>query len=55
MEIVSKLVEINAVGTIDNHFIERNLKNMGIDPLRWAIVNAQGRKLTVSVAHENLC
>ena len=55
MEIISKLVEINAVAPIDNHFIDRNLKKMGIEPLRWAIVNVKGNKLTVSVAHENLC
>lgn len=56
MEIVSKLVEINAIAPIDSHFIDKNLKKMGIsNPLRWAIVNVQGSKLTVSVAHESLC
>jgi hypothetical protein len=56
MEIISKLVEINAVSGIDNHFIDKNLEKMGItNPLRWAIVNVKGSKLTVSVAHESLC
>ena len=56
MKIESKLVEINASQPIDNHFIDRNLKKMGImNPLRWAIVNVEGCKLTVSVAHESLC
>ena len=56
MEIVSKLVEINAIAPIDSHFIDRNLEKMGIsNPLRWAIVNVKGSKLTVSVAHESLC
>jgi len=52
MEITSELVEINAVSPIDNHFIDRNLRKMGINALRWAIVNVKGSKLTVSVAHE---
>lgn len=55
MEIISKLVEIDAVTPIDNYFIDTNLKKMGIEPLRWAIVNVKGSKLTVSVAHESLC
>lgn len=55
MEIISKLVEIDAAAPIDNHFIDNNLKKMGIDPLRWAIVNVKGNKLTVSVAHKSLC
>lgn len=55
MEINSKLVEIDAVVPIDNHFIDNNLKKMGIEPLRWAIVNVKGSKLTVSVAQKSLC
>lgn len=54
MEIISKLVEIDAVVPIDNHFIDKNLRKIGIEPLRWAIVNVKGSKLTVSVAHESL-
>lgn len=54
MEITSKLVEINVMTPIDNHFIDRNLQKMGIDALRWAIVNVHENKLTVSVACKNL-
>jgi len=54
MEIVSKLVEINAIEPIDNHFIDKNLRKIGITPIRWSIVNVNKRKLTVSVAHESL-
>lgn len=38
MEIVSKLVNIEAEFPIDNMFIEKKLCKMGIEPLRWAIV-----------------
>lgn len=52
MKIISKLVEINAVSGIDNHFIDKNLKKMGIEPIRWSIIDVKKNKLTVSVAHE---
>lgn len=52
MTIISKIVDIYATSPIDSHFIDNSLKKMGINPLRWAIVNVQGHKLTVSVAHE---
>ena len=39
MEITSKLVEIEAELPVDNLFIEQKLRDMGIEPLRWAIVS----------------
>lgn len=54
MDIVSKLVEIENNGEINNDFIESKLNEMGIIPLRWAIVNVDCNKLTLSVAHQNL-
>jgi hypothetical protein len=55
MEIISKLVEIEAKWPIDNLSIEKELKAMGITPLRWAIVKIKGNILTISLACENLC
>lgn len=54
MEITSKLIEIEADLPVDNVFIEKKLKEMGIVPLRWAIVGVQGNILTISLACENL-
>lgn len=54
MEIVSRLIEIEAEMPVDNNFIEAELKKMGIEPLRWAIVGINGNILTVSLACENL-
>ncbi len=54
MEITSKLVKIEADLPVDNDFIEKRLKEMGIKPLRWAIVDVQGNILTISLACENL-
>ena len=54
MEIISKLVEIEAKLPIDNNFIEQELKAMGITPLRWAIVKCECNRLTISLACENL-
>lgn len=55
MEIISKLVEIEAQAPFDNEFIEAKLTQMGITPLRWAIVAVNGNTLTISLACENLC
>ena len=54
MEIVSKLVEIDARLPVDNDFIESKLAEMGINPLRWAIVKVENNILTVSLACGNL-
>lgn len=54
MEIVSKLVEIEAELPVDNLFIEQKLRDMRIEPLRWAIVSVSGNILTISLACENL-
>lgn len=50
MEIISKLVEIEAKLPADNAFIETKIKEMGIDPLRWCIVKVSDNKLTISLA-----
>lgn len=50
MEITSKLVEIEADLPVDNDFVEKKLKEMGIEPLRWAIVKVSGNILTISLA-----
>lgn len=55
MEITSKLIEIEAQLPVDNEFIEAKLKEMGIEPLRWAIVDVKNNILTISLACENLC
>jgi len=54
MEIISKLVEIEANLPTTTEFIEAKLKEMEIVPLRWAIVKVDGNKLTISLACENL-
>lgn len=59
MDIISKLVEIETEMPVENDFIEEKLNEMGISPLRWAIVDCirqGGNKvtLTISLACENL-
>ena len=54
MEITSKLVEIETNLPVDNDFIEKKLAEMGLKPLRWAVVGANGNILTISLACESL-
>lgn len=54
MEITSKLVEIEAELPVDNEYIEKKLADMGIKPLRWAIVKIEKNILTISLACESL-
>jgi len=54
MEIISKLVEIEAKLPVDNEFVEAKLAEMNIYPLRWAIVSIKGKILTISLACEKL-
>lgn len=52
MEIVSKLIEIEADLPINSSFIETKLKEMEINPLRWAIVKIENNLITVNLACE---
>ncbi|HNW25345.1 MAG TPA: hypothetical protein PLG15_07080 [Candidatus Gastranaerophilaceae bacterium] len=38
-QINSKLIEIEVPEVFDNDFIEQKLSEMGIEPLRWAVVS----------------
>lgn len=53
MKIISKLVEIKAELPVDNHFIEKRLKEIGIKPLKWAVVNVENNILTLSLTGED--
>lgn len=48
--ITSEIVKIKF--TNDNEEIKRELKSIGILPLRWAIVDVSDNELTLSVAYE---
>ena len=37
--------------TNDNSVIEQELKNMGIEPLRWAVIEVDENTLTLSVSY----
>lgn len=50
MEINSKTVQIKVQNPITTSYIEDKLKEMGIEPLRWAIVKADNNTLTISIA-----
>lgn len=54
MEIVSKLVRIEANLPVSNDFIELKLKETGIEPLRWAVVKVENNALIISLACESL-
>lgn len=54
MQVVSQLVKIRAKLPVDNSFIEAKLNEMGIEPLRWAVVECNDDTLTISVANETL-
>lgn len=48
--IISKMIDLEF--TNDSAEIENELKNMGIDPLRWAVVDANEEKLILSVTYQ---
>lgn len=48
--ITSEIIKIKFIN--DNDIIEQELKNLGIEPLRWAVVDSDGNKLTLSVSYE---
>jgi hypothetical protein len=55
MEVITKNIIFKAKFPFTVEEIENEIKKNGINPLRWAIVNANGDKLTISVSGETLC
>lgn len=49
MEIISKLINMEVKLPVSNELIEQKLKEMGIKPLRWAIVECCSRCKPVSI------
>lgn len=54
MKIQTKKIDLELEFPISSEEIEKEIEKRGIKPLRWAIVNVSGNKLTISVAGENL-
>ena len=58
MKIMNKEVEIPQISALSSEYVESELEKAGITPknlLRWAIVKADGVKLTVNVAFCSKC
>ena len=50
-EVTSKTLKIKSPTLPpDVDFIEKQIELSGIEPLRWAIVNIEGKTLTISVS-----
>jgi len=47
--ITSEIIKIDF--TNDNEVIEQELQKLGIDPLRWAVVEVNKNELTISVSY----
>ena len=55
-KVISKTIKIISPNLPPNvDFIEKEISSTGIEPLRWAIVNAKGSELTISVSGRKLC
>jgi hypothetical protein len=54
MSILSKNIEIEMDLPLNADDIEKKLAELGIIPLRYAIVNIDGYKITINVAYESL-
>ena len=54
MDILTKNIEMEVNLPVETDYIDKALKNMGFNALRWAIVNVNDKKITVNVTFENL-
>jgi hypothetical protein len=51
--IKSETVKIQKPKNFDNLYIEQELKNLGFDVVRWALIEIDDKFLTVSVSYNN--
>jgi hypothetical protein len=49
--IKSEIVKLKKVENFDNLYIEQELKNLGFDVVRWALIEIDDEFLTVSVSY----
>lgn len=49
--IISENIVLDIIQPFDNSFIEKELKIKGLDPLRWAVIDACDKNITVSVSY----
>ena len=54
METVSKIINIKNNGNPTSEYIEQELKNNGIIPLRWAIVKISKDFFTINTAYDKI-
>ena len=52
MPIFTDEIKIACAGELSSSYVEAKIKEFGILPLRWAIVNVDENFLTVSVAYQ---
>ncbi len=50
--IISEIIKISKPNNFDNLYIENALENLGIVPIRWAIVEINNENISVSVSYE---
>ena len=50
--IITKEVNIKITKNLTSEYIENELKNISIEPLRWAIVNVNDEFYTLTVSYE---
>lgn len=53
--ITTKQVGISITQNLDSVYIESELMKLGIEPLRWAIVEITDEKYLVSVSYSDKC
>lgn len=54
MSIVSEIVNIKNNGNPTTEYVEKELKKLGIIPLRWAIVKIGNDFFTINVAYDKI-
>lgn len=52
--IKSKNVKIKKIENFDNLYVEQELKTLGLDIVRWAVIAVEEDYLTVSVSYINI-
>ncbi len=47
----SEIVKINKIENFDNIYIEKELSELGKEPLRWAVIGVKNDYLVISVSY----
>lgn len=54
MQVVTESIEIKNNGNLSTEYIENEIRKMGLNPIRWAIVKISKHGFTIDITYDRI-